>query len=579
MIQLRDYQQGCSDALLNHMLEGKDGGLGVMATGTGKAFVLCDVIRRAIQDVQRDTRIVQLVHTKELIAQNYQSMIKIWPEAPAGIYSAGLGKKDANAQVIFGGIQSLYNKANQIGDVNITLVDECHTMSRNNNSMYGQFLSDLRARNPRMKLVGVSATPFRMKCGMLHKGDDAIFQEIVYDFGIGQAIEQGYLVAPRTKQTSLKLDVSGVGKRGGEFIAGQLEQAVDIDETTRSAISETIVYSKTHNLNSWIVFGAGIKHCQSIRDELRRQGISAEMVTSKTPDRERDLILKAIKEGRLTALVNMNVATTGFDAPNIDLVVSLRPTGSAGLWVQMVGRGSRLINPAIGNLPTTEERLEAIAQSSKPFFHVLDFAGNTARHGPIDMINAEDTRTGGMGEAPIKICEKCDEIVYAGVKICPNCGEEFPTSDLDITATASKDALLSHQQEPDWRPVNQVGFEDYISNAGKRSIKITYYCGYGDNFYEYISPQWARSRVWWYERSSNPVMPSSIEECLDQMDTLKLPSFIQVERQGKWWSVIGHNFEPADHTTTLLQPLEPKPENVVAISVFHDPDFDDEIPF
>ena len=574
-IQLRDYQQGCSDAMLNHMLAGKNGGLGVMATGTGKAFTLCDVIRRAIQDVQPDTRVIQLVHTKELIAQNFKSMVQMWPSAPSGIYSAGLGRKDARSQIIFGGIQSLYNKANEIGEANIILVDECHTMSRDNSSMYGQFLSDMEARNPKMRLTGVSATPYRMKCGMLHEGKDALFEEIVYDYGIGSAVSDGYLVSPRTKQTSLSLDVSGVGKRGGEYIAGQLEAAVDIDDTTRAAITETVEYAKGHNLKSWIVFGAGIKHCTSIRDELRSRGISAEMVTSKTSPRERDLILQAIKSGKITALVNMNVATTGFDAPNIDLVVSLRPTGSAGLWLQMVGRGSRLIDPRIGNLPTAEERSEAIANSSKPFFHVLDFAGNTKRHGPIDMIKAQDNRTEGTGDAPIKVCEKCWEICYAGVRVCPSCGEAFPENELDITQTATKEALLSSQKEPDWRAVQSIEYEDYTSRANKRSMKVTYYCGIGESFSEYISPNWSRSRMWWFDRSDNQLIPQSLEEVLDQAPLLNIPTHIQVEKQGKYWQVLGYNYEPSDFNPTVRDmgiPISDGP-------AFADPMFDDEIPF
>ncbi|MBT6033831.1 MAG: DEAD/DEAH box helicase [Kordiimonadaceae bacterium] len=574
MIQLRDYQQGCSDALLNNMLGGNDGGLGVMATGTGKAFTLCDVIRRAIQDVQPDTRIIQLVHTKELVQQNFTSMIKLWPSSPAGIYSAGLGRKDARSQIIFGGIQSLYNKSREIGEANIVLVDEAQGMSRDANSMYGELLGDLRARNPKMKLCGLTATPYRMKCGMLHKGKDAMFKDIVYDYGIGQAVAEGYLVSPRTKQTNLTLNIDGVGKRGGEFIAGQLETAVDIDSTTKAAITETIDYAGIHNLGSWIVFGAGIKHCNSIRDELRTQGIAAEMVTSKTSPKERDLIFQAFKSGKVKALVNMNVATVGFDNPNVDLVVSLRPTGSAGLWLQMVGRGCRLIDFRIGMLPTIEQRLQAIANSSKPFFHVLDFAGNTSRHGPIDMINAEDKRTDGKGEAPIRVCEKCYEICFAGLRTCPNCGEDFPEIELAITQSATKEALLSSQREPDWRQVTQIKYEDYTSRAGKRSLKVTYYCGLGVNFSEYISPAWNRCRMWWFDRSNNSIIPDDLDEVLIKAPTLNIPTQIKVEKQGKYWQVLNHCFMPSDHTPEALPMLDKDKPNVAH---FIDDDF--EIPY
>lgn len=573
MITLRNYQQQCSDAILNNMINGNDGGLAVMATGTGKAYTICDVAKRAIE-YEPTTRIIQLVHTKELIEQNFKSMIKLWPQAPVGIYSAGLRRRDFYSKILFAGIQSVYNKVELIGRSNIIMVDEAHTISRNANTMYGQFLSEMRALNPNLKLCGFTATPFRTKCGMLHEGDDALFNDIVFEYNIRQAIEEGYLVSPRTKQTKIELNVDGVAKRGGEFVAGQLEAAVDIDETTYGAIQEAISYAGNFNLKKWIVFGAGIKHCENIRDELRRQGIAAEMVTSKTPPKQRDLILQALKVGQITALVNMNVATTGFDDPLIDLVISLRPTGSAGLWLQMVGRGSRLSDPAIGNLPTIEQRLSAISKSEKPFFHVLDFAGNTSRHGPIDMINSEDKRTDGTGEAPIKVCEHCFEMVYAGVKICPNCGEAFPENELKIEKTATSEALLSTQQPERWETVSEIDYEYYESRNGNEMMKVTYYCGLGRIYSEYISPKWPKCEIWWFDRSGNYI-PKDLNEVINQAPNLKIPTKIRLEKNGKFWQVIDCDFSQISTPPKIVE----REVFVNSNPVFYDSAFDDEIPF
>lgn len=510
---------------------------------TGKAYTLCDIIKQC-DSYYPGTRVLQLTHTQELIRQNYSSMLKYWPSAPCGVNSAGLGSRDYRSQIIFGGVQSLYNKANQIGEVHIAIVDEAQLIPRNKSTMYGQLINDLKAMNPNMKLAGLTATPFRTQCGMLHEGEDALFSEIVYDYGIGKAIADGYLVSPRTKNTDLKLDVTGVAKRGGEFVAGQLEQAVDIDETTRAVVSETIAYAKQNGLKKWLVFGAGEQHCTHIVEELRRQGVSAETVTGKTPKGKRDATFNAFKKGIITAIVNINIAAVGFDDPEVDLIVSVRPTGAAGLWVQIVGRGSRLIDWRIGQLPTAPERLAAIASSDKPVFHVLDFAGNTERHGPIDMIMAHDTRTkGDGGDAPTKTCPECAEIVYAGTKICPCCEYEFPDSGPEIASTASTEVLLSSQREPVWKNVTHVEYSRHKSRANRFSVKVTYWSGIGQYYHEWLSPKSPKANNWWFQRLPGTPIPQTIEEFIERANDLPKPERIKIFKNGKYWEILGYEIE------------------------------------
>ena len=153
---------------------------------------------------------------------------------------------------------------------------------------------------------------------------------------------------------------------------------MDRDDVTRAAVAEIVRHGEGRG--SWLVFCSGVAHARHVRDAIRGHGVSCETVTGDTPGPERDGILAAFKAGRLRCVTNANVLTTGFDAPGTDLIALLRPTKSVGLYVQMVGRGTRL----------AEGKEDCL---------VLDFAGNTARHGPIDTVDGGKKETGG---APAK---------------------------------------------------------------------------------------------------------------------------------------------------------------------------------
>jgi DNA repair protein RadD len=371
MMELRGYQRAAIDALYDYFGQHTGNPLVVMPTGTGKSVVIAGFVREALH-VYPETRILMLTHVKELIAQNFQALLRIWPQAPAGIYSAGLSRRDIHAQVLFAGIQSIHRHAARVQRCDLVIIDEAHLLSRNDGSMYRAFLAELDGINAGLlKVVGFTATPYRLDSGLLHKGKDRIFTDIAYTVPVLDMIQQGYLCPVVPKQTTTQLDTSGVGTRGGEFIAGQLEAAVDRDDVTRAAVAEIVEHGKERG--SWLVFCSGVAHAKHVRDAIREHGVSAEVVTGDTPAAERDAILAAFKAGRLRCVTNANVLTTGFDAPGTDLVALLRPTKSVGLYVQMVGRGTRLA-------PGKDDCL------------VLDFAGNTARHGPIDMVDGRQGR-------------------------------------------------------------------------------------------------------------------------------------------------------------------------------------------
>jgi DNA repair protein RadD len=165
-------------------------------------------------------RIVSITHVQELIEQNYKELLGIWPFAPAGMYSAGLGQRAINSQFLFGGIQSLHRRVAELGWVDLLIVDEAQLIPRNADTMYGRFITELLKINPDMRVMGLTATPYRTDSGRLDEGEARLFDKVVYEYDIADGIRDGYLSRLVSKGTDTRFNLEGVGRRGGDFIPG-----------------------------------------------------------------------------------------------------------------------------------------------------------------------------------------------------------------------------------------------------------------------------------------------------------------------------------------------------------------------
>lgn len=528
-MQLRQYQRDAIDSLYTYFGGPKGDGnpLVVMPTGTGKSVVIAAFLREAIEG-WHDTRVLVLTHVKELIQQNFAALLRMWPTAPAGIYSAGLNKRDIHAQILFGGIQSIYKRAYAIQRCDLVLIDEAHLLSESDSGMYRTFLRSLREINPMVKVIGFTATPYRMKTGLLHEGDTRIFTDICYDIPILDMIQQGYLSPVVPKRTKMQLDVSSVGTRGGEFIAGQLEAAVDLADVNRAAVDEIVTLGEDRG--SWLIFCSGVQHAEHIRDEIRFRGISCEAVLGETTSTARDRILTDFKAGRLRALTNANVLTTGFDAPGVDLIGLLRPTKSVGLYVQMLGRGTRLAE-------------------GKENCLILDFAGNTARHGPLDMVDGRTRKEPGEGDAPTKDCPECETICHASVRECPTCGFQFPPPQIKIDARASSNAILSTQIVPEWVEVSSVSYHRHEKRDGVPTMRVDYWCGLVKHSewvcFEHSPTSYPRQKAcaWWNKRAAGRPVPITVADAIREAQAVAIsPIAIQVKPVGKYTEILAVRF-------------------------------------
>lgn len=551
MMKLRPYQNEAVQAVYDYFGEKAGNPLIVMPTGTGKSVVIADFVKGAVGQWP-DTRIVIATHVKELVAQNFSKLIAMWPDAPVGIVSAGLNKREFHKRVVFASIQSIFRHAYTLQRVDLLLVDEAHMIPKEGEGMWRTFIDELLRINPTMKVVGYTATPFRLKGGNMTRGKGAIFTDVAYEVDLVRMIKEGYLaeLVPPREDLKTRLDTTGVGKSGGEYKQGELERAVDKDYITNGAVSEIIKHGE--NRRSWLIFCSGVSHAHHVAEAIRSHGITCETVTGDTPDGERDRILNQYKTGQIRCVTNANVLTTGFDAPATDLIAALRPTASAGLWVQMLGRGMRPVYAAGMPLDTDEDRLAAITAGPKVNCLVLDFARNIDRHGPIDKIKAKDPKEGGGGEAPVKECPQCHAICHAAARHCPDCGYEFPPSEIAIEKTASDAAILSTQDMERWVGVDRWTFEEHHKVGSPTSLRVEYYCG-PQAHREWVCLEhrgYARDKAvrWWHQHCiTGEPCPQTVAGFLAMLEErtvspLVQPSKIALKKNGKYYEIIKREF-------------------------------------
>ena len=262
---LRDYQQRTITELYAWFEAGNEGNpCLVLPTGSGKSHIIAALCKDALQSWP-ETRILMLTHVKELIAQNAEKMRQHWPNAPMGIYSAGLNRKDLGEPITFAGIQSVRTKASQIGHVDLIIIDEAHLVSHKDEGGYRTLLANLRAINGNLRIIGLTASPYRLGHGYI-TDKPAIFDALIEPVSIEELIHKGYLSTLRSKLTTTKLEVDGVKKRGGEYIEAELQAKVDTKDKNAKVVREIIALAGERK--SWLVFCAGVNHAQHIKDAL-----------------------------------------------------------------------------------------------------------------------------------------------------------------------------------------------------------------------------------------------------------------------------------------------------------------------
>lgn len=513
MLDLRPYQRAAIDGLYDYWAAKKgDNPLIIAPTGSGKSLIIAHLVKDAMSFP--GTRVLMLTHVKELLEQNCAELLNLYPSADVGFYSASLKRKTLRHAITFAGIQSIHKKAFQmVPPPDLVIVDECHLIPRNESTRYKKFLSDLKIANPGVKIVGLTATPYRLDSGWLHKGEGAIFDGIAYDIPVADLMEQGFLAPVVSKSGARKIDLSEVGHRGGEFIESELAKAASDPELVRETVAEIVEYGADRK--AWLIFACGVIHANMLRDEFEAHGIEAHVVTGGDGMTERTDKIERFRRGEFKCLINVNVLTTGFNVPHVDLIGIVRATESAGLYVQIVGRGTRLA-------PGKQDCL------------VLDYGENVIRHGFIDKVKPKIKGKVEDGTAPCKECPSCRTIQHAAMRNCIECGYAFPPPVLNHGNRAYSGAMISTQVQAEWVDVDDVGYSRWRKEGKPDSIRVTYYCGL-IKISEWLCPDHGGYAAERYikRKAALGAEANTTEEAISECDTWNRPRRIKVKPNDK----------------------------------------------
>ena len=562
MLELRDYQRDAKTALYDFLRTKKTNPCIVIPTAGGKSLCIASVAADAVN--LWHGRVLILAHVKELVDQNAKEITNICPDLPVGVYSAGLDRRDTTEPVIVAGIQSIYNKIDQFEPFDLVMVDEVHMVPPDGEGRYQTFLTAAKARNPNLRMVGWTATPFRTQGGLICKPEN-LFNEIAYEANVKDLIDAGYISKITAKSGVANADLDHLHIRAGEFVAEDVEKAMGEDRLVSTACREIV--EKTRERKACLIFCTSVAHCQKVAAEITRcSGEECAIVTGDTSPEKREEIIRRLKGEEvqvdlfgtklppLKYCCNVAVMTTGTNIRRLDTIVLLRPTASAGLFIQMVGRGFRL-SPETG-------KTECL---------VLDYGKNVERFGPIDAISVKEPPSGGNHEPLAKVCPQCRALVPLSVMLCKECGYQFPASNKERKsheAHAANVPILSGEVVVESYDVLDATFQVWTKRTAgpndPRTVRVTYRCKNSEApagtifdsgalfFSEWVCPEhtgYARSKFekWWAARASSEFsMPDRAEDVCeaDFMGFLRKVERITVKRvAGKSYpEMVGYEF-------------------------------------
>jgi len=535
MIRLRDYQAEALDALWKYFGCAEGNPLLVLPTGSGKSVIQAEFIRQCVETWE-GTRVLCLTHVRELIQQNFLTLRKLAPTLnDVGIYSAGMGFRDTRSQVLFAGIQSVFQRAEELGRFDIVLVDEAHLIPKSGHGRYLTYLQALHEINPGVRVVGMTATPYRLDGGFLHKGKgiagplkgafkSRIFDAICYDVPIERLVRSGYLCGLVAKRPRAGvIDTSNVKSATGDFKKDELEQAA-MAADVHAAVEEMVREGSARR--AWLIFACGVDHAAQVSEALLRAGIENEVILGTTPKADRDAIIAKYKAGELRCIVNVGVLTTGFDAPQVDLLGLMRPTQSTGLYVQIMGRAMRIA-------PGKENAL------------VMDFGGNVERHGPVNKVKPKRGPKDIEGVI-VKVCPACQAYCPMGSTVCDHCGAKFPIPEKGAGPEVDRHGREAGTIDPlelvaPWLRVDSIWPRQHFkAGGGISSLRIDYVCGMR-TVSEWVCLNhngFAREKAerWWINHVSPGAIPATVEDALERTEEIveNIPRWIQVSREGSY---------------------------------------------
>ena len=618
VFQLRDYQQEAVSAVLKHFRKTNESAVIVLPTGSGKSLVIAELARLAKR------KILVLTHVKELVEQNHQKYESYG--ITAGIYSAGLKLKETQHQVTFASIQSAARNLDDFNEpYSLIIIDECHRVNlasaelakeiakgesknaskdgykdeskeqsqeRPSSNQYQQIIEKLMQVNPEVKLLGLTATPYRLGMGWIYKKhyhgfmrseEKRPFEHCIYELPLRYLIKRQYLTEPNLVDATIEhYDFSSLRTNtSGEYSPTDINHLLNQNPRVTQSIIEQVI-ELGHKRQGIMVFAATVEHAKEVFSYLPAK-LSA-LITGATDNTERDKLIKAFKRKEIKYLVNVSVLTTGFDAPHVDMIAILRPTQSVSLYQQIIGRGLRLSNnkkdclvidytgndfdlyqPEVGEKkPNSKSQpVQVVCPSCEfpnIFWGICDDDGYLVEHygrrcqGLVDAPNEEQSYR-------VESQSQCDyRFVF---KECPHCGGEN-----DIAARTClqclevlvdpDDMLKKALQLKDSKIIRCAGLNlTEVNDKGADKLKVTYHDEEGaelNESFDFAKPNQVKAfndifskrlsaKISVQLGSTESFEVNNLQQALQLANILPCPDFVIARKQKYYWRIKDRLFD------------------------------------
>ncbi|HCG7065245.1 TPA: DEAD/DEAH box helicase [Vibrio parahaemolyticus] len=579
MYTLRPYQADSVKAVIHYFRKHSTPAVIVLPTGAGKSLVIAELARLA------KGRVLVLAHVKELVEQNHAKYEGYGLKG--AIFSAGLGRKETDQQVVFASVQSVVRNLDSFkNQFSLLVIDECHRVLDDKNSSYQKVITHLRELNPGIKVLGLTATPYRLGMGWIYQyhtrgqvrtEESRFFRDCIFELPIRYLLDENFLTPARMMDAPvLSYDFSQLKPANtGRYKEAEMDMVIDkAKRATPQIVEQIIQYARERK--GVMIFAATVRHAQEIHG-LLPEGETA-IVIGDTPTPERDAIIQAFKNREIKYLVNVSVLTTGFDAPHVDLIAILRPTESVSLYQQIVGRGLRLsegkneclvldyagnsydlYQPEVGD-PKPDSTSEIITIPcpacgfNNNFWGKLDSNGFLLEHfGRRCQGYFEDEDTGEREHCGYrfraKYCGECGADNDIAARICHECDATLVDPDKKLKEALNlKDALIFECTEMD--------LSVFKSNDGKSQLKVTYsgepYQGEGHALvHEFWSLNTKKQKQTFKDQfvrphladKHRPFEEASPTRVVANQHRFRLPQFVIARKSGRFWKLRDKIFE------------------------------------
>ncbi|HBB9957175.1 TPA: DEAD/DEAH box helicase [Vibrio parahaemolyticus] len=579
MYTLRPYQADSVKAVIHYFRKHSTPAVIVLPTGAGKSLVIAELARLA------KGRVLVLAHVKELVEQNHAKYEGYGLKG--AIFSAGLGRKETDQQVVFASVQSVVRNLDSFkNQFSLLVIDECHRVPDDKNSSYQKVITHLRELNPGIKVLGLTATPYRLGMGWIYQyhtrgqvrtEESRFFRDCIFELPIRYLLDENFLTPARMMDAPvLSYDFSQLKPANtGRYKEAEMDMVIDkAKRATPQIVEQIIQYARERK--GVMIFAATVRHAQEIHG-LLPEGETA-IVIGDTPTPERDAIIQAFKNREIKYLVNVSVLTTGFDAPHVDLIAILRPTESVSLYQQIVGRGLRLsegkneclvldyagnsydlYQPEVGD-PKPDSTSEIITIPcpacgfNNNFWGKLDSNGFLLEHfGRRCQGYFEDEDTGEREHCGYrfraKYCGECGADNDIAARICHECDTTLVDPDKKLKEALNlKDALIFECTEMD--------LSVFKSNDGKSQLKVTYsgepYQGEGHALvHEFWSLNTKKQKQTFKDQfvrphladKHRPFEEASPTRVVANQHRFRLPQFVIARKSGRFWKLRDKIFE------------------------------------